>query len=139
MFVVDTDMLTLLQHGHERVTERFRNADEEVATSLITRIEILQGRFASILTADDREQLLRACQRLEQSEAYLRTVPILPIDLHVGVQFDRLRSNPKVRKIGRADLLIACIALAHRAILVTRNLKHFRMVPGLKIENWADS
>ena len=46
------------------------------------------------------------------------------------------RQAPK--KIGRADLLIACIALAHGETLVTRNVRHFKQVPGLTIENWAD-
>jgi tRNA(fMet)-specific endonuclease VapC len=49
-----------------------------------------------------------------------------------------LRQDRKLKKIGRRDLLIACIALAHRAKVVTRNLKHFRQVPGLLVENWAD-
>jgi tRNA(fMet)-specific endonuclease VapC len=43
-----------------------------------------------------------------------------------------------LKKIGRADLLIASIARANKAILVTRNLKDFRQVPGLQVENWAD-
>jgi tRNA(fMet)-specific endonuclease VapC len=42
------------------------------------------------------------------------------------VQFDRLRAARSLRKIGRADLLIASIALANRATLVTRNLRHFQ-------------
>ena len=53
-------------------------------------------------------------------------------------EFDRLRQHKKLKKIGRADLLIACITLAHRATLVTRNLKDFRQVPGLPIESWMD-
>ena len=36
------------------------------------------------------------------------------------------------------DLLIASIALAQRATLVTRNLRHFRQIPALNVENWAD-
>jgi tRNA(fMet)-specific endonuclease VapC len=42
-----------------------------------------------------------------------------------------------MRRIGRADLLIACIALAHDATVVTRNIRHFRQVPGLKIVDWS--
>jgi len=38
----------------------------------------------------------------------------------------------------RADMLIACIALGHKARLVTRNLKDYKDVPGLRLENWAD-
>jgi tRNA(fMet)-specific endonuclease VapC len=43
-----------------------------------------------------------------------------------------------LKKLGRADLLIASIALAHGATLVTRNLRHFHQIPGLYTENWAD-
>ena len=49
-----------------------------------------------------------------------------------------LRSNKKLREIGRGDVPIACIALANQATLVSRNLKDFRRVPNLKVENWAD-
>ncbi|MGH9677814.1 MAG: type II toxin-antitoxin system VapC family toxin, partial [Candidatus Acidiferrum sp.] len=48
------------------------------------------------------------------------------------------RQDRKFRKIGRADLLIAAITLANRATLVTRNLRHFRVIGGLRVENWAD-
>ncbi len=37
-----------------------------------------------------------------------------------------------------ADLLIACIVLAHNATLVTRNTKDFANIPGLKQGNWAN-
>ena len=49
-----------------------------------------------------------------------------------------LRQIKRLKKTGRADLLIGCIALAHRATVVTRNYDHFRQIPGLKIENWVD-
>ncbi len=42
------------------------------------------------------------------------------------------------RKIGRAELLIASIALFRHATLVTRNLQHFQLIPGLRVENWAN-
>lgn len=35
-----------------------------------------------------------------------------------------------------ADVLIAGIVLANDAVLVTRNLKHFERVEGLKLESW---
>jgi tRNA(fMet)-specific endonuclease VapC len=41
-------------------------------------------------------------------------------------------------KIGRADMLIASIYLANRAVLVTRNVKHFKQFPDLNVENWVD-
>jgi tRNA(fMet)-specific endonuclease VapC len=35
-------------------------------------------------------------------------------------------------------LLIASITLAQRATLVSRDLRHFRQISGLTLENWAD-
>jgi len=73
-----------------------------------------------------------------RSEELLRQIAVFPIDRVVADQFDRLRQNRKLKKIGRADLLIAATALAHEATLVTRNLRHFRQVSGLQVENWID-
>ena len=53
MFVLDTDKLTSLLRGHERVTARRAQVTEEVALSAVTRIEVLQGRFAAMLKAEN--------------------------------------------------------------------------------------
>jgi len=39
--------------------------------------------------------------------------------------------------LGNMDLRIAAIVLVEKAILVTRNLRDFKRVPGLEIVNWA--
>jgi tRNA(fMet)-specific endonuclease VapC len=138
MKVFDTDTLTLYSTGHPRIRQRAAQEDDEIAITVITQIEVLLGRFDFILKAADGNQLQRAQLYLVQSERDLAEHVIVPIDSASGAEFDRLRGNKKLKKIGRRDLLIACIALAHRATLVTRNLKHFRQVPGLQVENWAD-
>jgi tRNA(fMet)-specific endonuclease VapC len=138
MFILDTDTLSPLMYGQEGITERVRQADREVVTTVISRVEVLQGRFSTVLKAEDGERLLQAQERLGLSEAFLTTLRIIPIDAAAADEFDRLRANKKLKKIGRADLLIASIALSQRATLVTRNQKDFGLVPGLQIENWAD-
>jgi tRNA(fMet)-specific endonuclease VapC len=35
------------------------------------------------------------------------------------------------------DLKIAAIALAHKATLLSRNLRDFSRVPDLKVEDWS--
>ncbi len=40
--------------------------------------------------------------------------------------------------IGPYDSLIAGQALARQAILITRNLREFALVPALQVENWED-
>jgi tRNA(fMet)-specific endonuclease VapC len=124
MYFLDTDTLTLAHAGHARVSDRLRQADpNEVAITVITRIEILQGRFAAVLKASHGEQLVRAQELLQRSDQLLEVLEIIPVDTAAAAEFDRLRQNKKLKKIGRGDLLIGSIALAHRATLVTRNLK----------------
>jgi tRNA(fMet)-specific endonuclease VapC len=138
MFVLDTDILSLLLRAHARVTERVAQATREVAITLISRIEILQGRFAAVLKAENSEKLLQAQQRLHESEKDLNRFTILAIGSAAAAEFDRLRQNKKLKKIGRGDLLIAALTLANRATLVTRNRKDFGQVQGLEVEDWTD-
>ncbi len=139
MYLLDTDMLSRLRPDDPQLRERQeRIAPSQIATTVITRIEILLGRFEFVLKAADGDQLLRAFTWLMRSEELLRGFPILPINDADAAQFDQLRLNKRLKKFGRADLLIAAIALAHGATVVTRNLRHFRQVPGLQVENWFD-
>ena len=41
--------------------------------------------------------------------------------------------------IADLDLMIASIALKNNAILVTHNIRHFKRLKKLKIENWTSS
>ena len=138
MILLDTDIVTLFAVGNDRIVEHVLSATEVVAITIVTRIEILRGRFDGVLKAADGEQLQLAQQRLLTAERDLARFLIVEVDSASARRFDDLRSQRRLKKIGRADLLIAGIALAHGATLVTRNLRHFRQVPGLKLENWAD-
>lgn len=126
MHILDTDTLTHLYAGHPHVIERLRAVnDPDVGTTIITKIEMLQGRFEFLLKAATGEELLRAQHWLDRTEGLLAQIIVIPIDEVVAAQFTRLRALKNLRKIGRADLLVASIALAHRAILVTYNIRHF--------------
>ena len=79
-----------------------------------------------------------AQQRLDRSESLLLELTVIPFDDVAAQHFAPLQQTKKLRKIGRADLLISSIALANDAVLVTRNLRHFHQVPALRVENWVD-
>lgn len=138
MILFDTDTLTLFNAGNSRIRERAAREADEIAITVVTRIEVLMGRFSFVLKAKDGEERVRAQSQLIRSDRELATLKIIPVSANAAAEFDRLRESKKLTKIGRADLLIACIALANRATVITRNLKHFRQIPGLAIENWAD-
>jgi tRNA(fMet)-specific endonuclease VapC len=139
MHLLDTDTLTHVHAGHPRVVRRLRELDDpDVGTTIITKIELLRGRFDFMLKAASGTDLLRAQQLLTQTEELLAQLWVVPLDEAAAVEFDRLRAARRLRKIGRADLLIASIAIAHRATLVTRNVRHFPQVPGLTVTNRVD-
>ncbi|HEY9742036.1 MAG TPA: type II toxin-antitoxin system VapC family toxin [Coleofasciculaceae cyanobacterium] len=134
-----TDTLTHLHAGQPNVVERLRAVDDpDVGITIITKVEVLRGRMDYLLKAETGVELLKAQELLFRTEELLNQLLVVPISQAASEQFDRLRATPKLRKIGRADLLIASIALANRATLVTRNLRHFRQIPGIRVVNWVD-
>ena len=138
MILLDTDTLTLHQAGHLKVTERITNASEVPKVTLVTQIEALRGRHDAVLKSEDGARLLRAQQGLIRTVSHLALFEVVTFDEAAAAEFDRLRQIKGLKKIGRGDILIASIALANKATLVTRNLKDFRQVVGLQVENWAD-
>jgi tRNA(fMet)-specific endonuclease VapC len=104
----------------------------------ITKIEVLRGRMDAVVKAADAGKLLHAQQLLIRSEEFIEAMIVVPLDQSAATLFDRLAKAPALNKVGRADLLIASIALANRATLVTRNRRHFEKVPGLMVVNWVD-
>jgi tRNA(fMet)-specific endonuclease VapC len=139
IYVLDTDTLDHYHHENESVLQRVEAAGPaSVYVSLPTRVEILHTRFEYLRKAANAEELSRAQDWLNESERLLDAWAILPFDEAAYVEFDQLRTMKSLRKIGRMDVLIACIALANRATLVSRNVRDFRLVPRLRVENWVD-
>jgi tRNA(fMet)-specific endonuclease VapC len=139
MILLDTNIVSLLHSGDPDIVKRVKGIKaEEVATTIITEVEILRARYDFVLKASDASQLSKAQAWLDTSKTLLKDMNIVPITEAAAREFDRLRAFKGLRRIGRADLLIACIALSLHAKLVTRNVRDFERVPGLRIENWAD-
>jgi predicted nucleic acid-binding protein len=145
MTILDTDIVTLISYGtNEKFRERIEAVkdDEELAVTIITRMEILQGRFDSIVKAANEGELLKAMERFRAAEELLGSFHLLEINETAAGHFrEMIRPKGKSRKgsrMKRGDMLIACIALAHEALLVTRNVDDYKSVSGLRVENWAD-
>jgi predicted nucleic acid-binding protein len=139
IYLLDTDIFTLAHQRRYGLRERIAavTGPDRVAVSVITRVEVLLGRLDAVKKAATAADLLRMQHRLEESESFLGTFPLIRFDQAAGAQFDQFRTDKKFKKADRGDLLIACIALANDATLVTRNTKDFTHVPGLKLDNWA--
>jgi tRNA(fMet)-specific endonuclease VapC len=140
MFVMDTDIYSLFRRGQENVVRQAKpkGASNKIGITIITEVEVLRGRIEFLFKSRDRQQIVRAQHLFLVDEQELVKTLILHMNdnaLDLLFEFRRIKG---MKKIGRNDLMIACTALAHRATLVTRNQKDFRLVPGLSIENWAD-
>ncbi|HKI36573.1 MAG TPA: type II toxin-antitoxin system VapC family toxin [Gemmataceae bacterium] len=139
MHVLDTDTLSFWFKGDARVMRRLQEAGESgVVTTIVSRIETLRGRFDQLFKAANAAEFLRAQERLTRTDEFLGRMLILPLDAAAVAEFERLVTLKGLKKIGRGDLLIASIALAHGATLVSRNLRDFQRIPDLSVVNWVD-
>ena len=137
-FIIDTDTFSLLQRDNEKIKRKLASTTDEVGISIVTKAEVLYGRYAFLLKAENSERLKTAQKWLLKSEELLEKFPINELDDESLALFDEFRQNSKFRKIGQADTLIASICIANRAALVTGNIKHFKQFPNLEVVNWAD-
>ena len=139
MHILDTDTISHLHTGNMNVVENLKKSDDsDIRITIITRIELLRGRFEFLLKASAKEELIRAQRLLDRTEKLLTQIPVLPMNEEAGIQFEKLKKIKKMKKIGRADILIASIVLSNKAVLVTRNIRHFRQIPNLSVTNWVD-
>jgi tRNA(fMet)-specific endonuclease VapC len=135
-YVLDTDTVTHQQLGHPLVVAKLRLVDRStVATTVITMYEQLRGRLAAINRKQSDAQLQLAFRHLQATQQYYCTARILPF-VEKATQIHQTLVTQKVR-IGSQDLQIAAIVLAHHAVLVTANQRHFAQVPDLQIEDWT--
>ena len=140
LYMLDTNVLSEWLKQHPRIAERAASLDsgDEIAISNVAWFEIIRGRMSSILTAEDDEKLLLAQSRFESDFGSLSKFATYGISKPASSHFRAILAAKKCRKMSRNDLLIACIALAHKAVLVTRNVKDFANVPGLTLQNWFE-
>jgi tRNA(fMet)-specific endonuclease VapC len=68
----------------------------------------------------------------------LKDVTILPFDKAVAEYSGNLRASlmDKGVNVPLIDLLIASTALFHNYTLVTHNVKHYSLIPSLRVEDW---
>ncbi len=140
MLVLDTDMLSIVQReegpAYARVSGRLMaTRDRAVVVTIISFEEQARGWLAVAARARTSHAQLEAYRRLLEFLQDFSRRKVLAFDKVAIARFEELR---KARlRIGTMDLRISAITLAHDATLLSRNLKDFRRVPGLKVEDWT--
>ncbi len=139
MYLLDTDHITLLDRaGAEGETIHDRLAQvpaEEIAASIVSYEEQMRGWLAYIAQLHGVDRQADGYRRLERMLDFYCATPLLLFDERAVAIFQRLWLARL--RIGTMDLKIAAIALANEAILLSRNLRDFQKVPGLRVEDWT--
>lgn len=129
-FLLDTCVVSDFAQGQSRVLARVKAAaPEDLAASAITEMEVAYGLLLNPKLASRLKPVM---------DAFFGAIRVLPYDRAAAEATARARASLKRRGrlIGAYDVLIAGIALAHDLILVTSNLREFKRVEGLRIEDW---
>ncbi len=136
LFVLDTDTLQLFQDGNPTVVAHVSTvAPGDLATSVITIEEQLSGWYTELRQAKRIERLAWAYRRLAATIRFLARIQIVDFD-EPAIQ--RCQELKKLKlKIRKMDLRIAATVVERGGVLVTRNIRDFKQVPGLKIEDWS--
>ena len=133
MILLDTNICIYIikrkPDGVLRHFQRYRPGD--IGISSITLAELQYGVAKSQAKERNAEAL----------SEFLIPFEIFPFGESVTHAYGVIRTHleKQGKPIGAMDLLIAAHALTLDAVLVTNNVKEFERVPGLKIENWANS
>jgi tRNA(fMet)-specific endonuclease VapC len=136
LYALDTDTLSLWQHGHQAISRRAAaHGPEELAVTVITVQEQLDGWHLRLPRTKKPKELADLYRRIADTVAFLARVKILHYtEAAIGRYAELRKLCPKV---GRMDLRIAATALEHNAVVVTRNIRDFKRIPGLQIEDWS--
>jgi tRNA(fMet)-specific endonuclease VapC len=130
MYLIDTDTLVYFLRGRSEVIENFQNHSQHPrAMSVISYGELLHGALKSARPVENAAKV-----------RHLGTLmPIVEVSPATAETYAALKADLEKRgnKIDDFDLLIAATALILSYTVVTNNERHFRAIPGLKVENWS--
>jgi tRNA(fMet)-specific endonuclease VapC len=131
--VLDTSVLIASERraeGVSTVLQRVRaiHGEQNAAFSVVTLVELTHGIYRARSDAD------RARRRVF-AEELRRDMVVLPVTAEIAELAGRVEGEQAVRGISIAfeDLLIGATALHIGFAVVTLNLRHFQLIPGLLV------
>lgn len=129
--MLDTNIcIYLIKQQPPSIIERFlAHPVGDIGISSITAAELAYGVSKSRHASKNRHAL----------EQFFVPLQVAGFDQAAAWSYGRLREQLEAKgtPIGSMDMLIAAHALSLGARLVSNNLREFRHVPGLRLENWV--
>lgn len=130
-FLLDTNIcIYIIKRKPPQVLKKFRTFKiNDLGISSITLAELEFGVQLSRYPEKNQEAL----------NEFLSPLEIIPFDDRAAFSYGEIRAflQQKGLKIGAMDMLIAAQAKSLSIPLVTNNLKEFKRIPGLRLENWV--
>lgn len=127
--LLDTNTFTAIVKGHPKALASFAKLDvQNIKLSVICLGEIEFG-----LSLNPVGEL-----KLARIQVMLEDIEVLQFEPQVARTYGHIRADLQKRgqPIGSNDYWIAAHAMSLGATLVTNNVREFKRIKGLKVENW---
>lgn len=128
-YLLDTNIVIyVLKRRPKEVLEIFNRNASRMAISSITLSELIY----------EAEKSSNVDKNLEAIEEFVSHLDVLPYDAKASQHYGQIKAALEKRGeiIGENDIHIAAHAISQGLILVTNNLREFKRVPNLALENW---
>ena len=130
IYLLDTNVcIHLLNERHPAVLQHFlQHSPADMALCSVVKAELLYGAR--------RSQRVEA--NLQLLKVFFAPLRSLPFDDDCAEHYGQIHADllTQGKPIGSNDTLIAAIARANNATLITHNTGEFSRVAGLRIEDW---
>ncbi len=139
-YLFDSNLVRAFLNHHLLVLKNLDRKVEqghEIALPSIVVAEQMRGRYDALCKADAQNFLMEQTRWLE-TEAVIRFFRTIYLTDAGVTHWERMAQRVQLKK-RHNDAIVAATALAHNAVVVTRNTKDFRdLLPADKLENWID-
>ncbi len=131
-FLLDTDTCVFWLRGRAAVQAQVAVVGpEEISISVIALAELRYGADCSAQPETNHRAI----------DDFVSGVTVLGVDAEIARLFGVIKAQ--LRRQGNLiedfDLLLAATALVSGLTLITNNISHFGRVPGLTLDNWAQT
>jgi tRNA(fMet)-specific endonuclease VapC len=131
MICLDSDIMIAFLRGEQDAKLKLQKLEsgQPVTSTAINALEL----FVGIVAVEGISG-----KRVEATREFLSTLTIVPLNTGAAERAAYILNTLKKlgTPIGLKDSLIAGIVLENTLTLITRNVKHFERVAGLKLESW---
>ena len=128
-FLIDTNTCIFYIIGNFELKKKFEKVDPQ--NCFISEITLAELKFG-VENSDrkDKNQIVL--------NDFLTGIKIIPIFHSLDIY---AKEKSRLRKAGTPvdefDLLIGATAVVHNLIMVTNNTSHFKLIKGIKLEDWT--